>query len=250
MKVIQPSPLVSEAADVLAGVHDQVVVVGAAAIEIALAESTRAITPTRDVDVVIPTQQATAIIAHLERAGLKRSDLPHEAAFTWILGDLKVQLVRGFHPFPSAEARRLPQNPVFAVATESVHQHDVAFADAPTVRRLRAANAACLLALKQAAFGRRRANAEAIVQRDYHDAYLLIDAAANDLTSQINAASYEVRTRALDAIDHLATGADATTAAAREMVRLDATTSQRRAEVTVRRAALRMRRALTHAAGD
>ncbi|WP_259315645.1 hypothetical protein [Capillimicrobium parvum] len=31
------------------------------------------------------------------------------------------------------------------MATESVHQDDVAFADAATVRRLRAANAECLL---------------------------------------------------------------------------------------------------------
>jgi hypothetical protein len=244
VKVVTPTTLVSEAAEVLAPVHDTVVVVGAAAIEIALADAQTTITPTRDVDVVVATEQARTVIAHLEGAGLKRSDQPHEAAFTWVLGDLKVQLVRGFHPFPPAEARRLPQNPVFAIATESTHQIDVAFADAPTVRRLRAANAACLLALKHAAFGRRRAESDVIVRRDYHDAFLLIDAAADDIISQREAASHEVQSRTLAASADLAAGADATVAAAREIVSLDPATSQRAAEALVQRTALRLQRRL------
>ena len=60
MKVLSPTRLVAEAADVLEPIHDLVVVVGAAALEVALAEDTSvAITPTRDVDVVIPIEQAS-----------------------------------------------------------------------------------------------------------------------------------------------------------------------------------------------
>lgn len=120
---------------------------------------------------------------------------------------------------------------------------------ARTVRRLHAANALCLLALKQATLGRDRIGDDAIFQRDHHDAYLLIDTAAADIATQIKGASYEVRTRALDAVVRLAGGADAMTAAAREMVTLDAATSRRSTEATVGRTALRMQRALARGSG-
>jgi hypothetical protein len=55
VKVVTPTRLLAEAADVLAEVRDDVVVVDAAALEVALAEQSSAvITPTRDIDVVVP----------------------------------------------------------------------------------------------------------------------------------------------------------------------------------------------------
>jgi hypothetical protein len=140
VKVITPTPLVAEAADVLAGFRDLVVVVGAAAIEVALSGTDVAITPTRDVDVVVPVAAAAAIVTALEADGLRRSDVPHERAFTWVRGDLKVQLVRTFHPFPSEIAKALPQNPVFGMAGEPTSQVEVAFASEPARLQLRCAN--------------------------------------------------------------------------------------------------------------
>lgn len=78
VKIITPTPLVAEAADVLAGFRDLVVVVGATAIEVALSDADVAITPTRDVDVVVPVAEAAAIVSALEADGLRRSDVPHE----------------------------------------------------------------------------------------------------------------------------------------------------------------------------
>ena len=80
MKVVRPTPLLSEAADMLAGVEGEVVVVGAAALEVALAEgaggatsATRdldlvVITPTRDVEAVVTADRAARVVAHLEAA--------------------------------------------------------------------------------------------------------------------------------------------------------------------------------------
>ena len=179
LKVVTPTTLLAEAADVLAPFREAVVVVGAAALEVALADAQSvAITPTRDVDVVVPTDRAADIVAHLEAADLRRSPVPHERQFTWVRGDLKVQLVRSFHPFPKPPARGLPTNVAFGMASKAAHQLPVAFADDPAVLRLVCANAACLLALKQAAFGRTRPDNDTPVERDYHDAYLLVSAAA------------------------------------------------------------------------
>jgi hypothetical protein len=100
------------------------------------------------------TDRAAAIIAHLEQSDMHRSEVDYERPFTWVRGDLKVQLVRSFHPFPKPPARDLPENPVFGVAAEPRHQETIAFTDDPDEPRLHCANAACLLALKQAAFGR------------------------------------------------------------------------------------------------
>jgi hypothetical protein len=97
VKILTPTPLLAEAADVLSPVRDIVVVVGAAALEVALsAAATVAIAPTRDVDVVVPVDRAADIISHIETANLRRSEIPHERDFTWVRGDLKVQLVRTF----------------------------------------------------------------------------------------------------------------------------------------------------------
>jgi hypothetical protein len=63
VKVVAPTQLLAEAADVLASVRDDVVVVGAAALEVALADAVvEAITPTRDVDVVVPTERAAEVV--------------------------------------------------------------------------------------------------------------------------------------------------------------------------------------------
>lgn len=244
MKVITPTPLVAEAADVLAGFRDLVVVVGAAAIEVALSGTDTAITPTRDVDVVVPVAEAAAIVNALEADGLRRSDVPHERAFTWVRGDLKVQLVRTFHPFPPGVAKGLPQNPVFGMASEPASQVEVAFVSEPMRPRLRCANATCLLALKEAAFGRTRAGSDQMVQRDFHDAFLLIDAVQEDVVREWRTAGHEIRERARRAITTLGDGGDATAAAGREMVRLGQTANQRQAETRVRRAAASALRAL------
>jgi hypothetical protein len=63
VKIITPTPLVAEAADVLAGFRDLVVVVGATAIEVALSGADVAITPTRDVDVIVPVAKAEVSVS-------------------------------------------------------------------------------------------------------------------------------------------------------------------------------------------
>jgi hypothetical protein len=103
---------------------------------------------------------------------MSRSELPHEGAFTWVRGDLKVQIVRPFHPFPRPPASRLPVNRVIGEAMR--HRKAIAFADAPAVQRLWVAGAAALVGLKREAFGRSRPDGRA-VDRDYSDVVLLLD---------------------------------------------------------------------------
>jgi hypothetical protein len=241
VRVIAPTPLLAQATEVLAPVQDFVVVVGAAALEVALADAADvAITPTRDVDTVVPTDRAAEVIAHLEAAQLRPSEVPHERLFTWVRGDLKVQLVRSFHPFAKPPAQGLPANPIYALPASTVHQVQVAFTDDPSVPRLSCANAACLLALKQAAFGRTRPGDTQVVGRDFHDAYLLITAAADSLLADLAVAEYEVRVRAANAVAQLAEGGEATMRAATQIVALGMASSQRAAEAQVRRAAARI----------
>jgi hypothetical protein len=248
MKILAPTPLLAEAADVLTPVLEYVVVVGAAALEIALADTTSiAITPTRDVDLVVAVEHAAQVVAHLEAADLQRSNVPHERGFTWVRGDLKVQLVRTFHPFPKPPARALPQNSAFTAAARPTHQLTVAFPEHPATPRLRCVNAACLLALKQAAFGRTRPPEKTPVERDFHDAYLLISAAQEAVLADLQTADYEVRHGVSAAVSQLAAGHNATAAAARQMVLLHTADSLREAEAAVRRAALRLRQRLDKA---
>jgi hypothetical protein len=245
VKVVAPTQLLAEAAEVLADVREDVVVVGAAALEVALAEvDSVVLTPTRDVDVVVPTERAADVVARLEAADLQRSQLEHERNFTWVRGDLKVQLMRSFHPFPKPPASGLPDNPVFGMAASPIHQVTVAFAADPANPRLQCANVACLLALKEAAFGRTRAPDGEPIERDYHDAYLLIANVPDALRTDYAHADQEVRTRAMGAVRQLAAGDEATIAAARQMVRLRAAASQRVAEAAVRRAANQAQRLL------
>jgi hypothetical protein len=244
VKVVQPTRLVAEAAEVLEAMRDDVVVVGAAALEIVLSDADTFVTPTRDVDVVVPTERVMDVVRELEASGLERSRQPHEASFTWVRDELKVQLVRTFHPFPKGVARGLPDNPVFGMASHRAHADEVAFTESPEVPRLWSANAACLLALKQAAFGRKRGPNAEPVERDFHDAYLLLEHSAAEIAAQLRAASYELRTRVEDAMVQLAAGDDATSAAARQMVRVGQASTQRGAEAAVRRAAARAQRIL------
>ncbi len=158
--------------------------------------------------------------------------------------------MRTFHPFPPPLAKPLPQNNVFGMASVATHQVEVAFEDAPEELRLRCANAASLLALKQAAFGRTRAGGTTPVDRDYHDAFLLIDAARENVRAELAIAGHEVRQRAHTAVDELASGDAGTAAAARELVNLGSADTQRQAETTVQRAAADMRRSLAAQTGE
>lgn len=251
MKVIEPGPLLAEAAEVLGAVREHVVVVGAAAIEVALADAVEhAITPTRDVDIVVPTDRAASVVAEIEAAGLRRSDVAYERAFTWVRDDLKVQLVRTFHPFPKPPADALPANPVFGMAAEPEHQTEVAFTDAPDRLQLRCANAACLIALKHAAFGRTRKPDDAPVERDFHDVHLLLSGAQDSVAAQFAIAGHEVRTRVIDAVGQLAGGGPATVAAARQMVRLGTADTHQAAETEIRRTAVLAQRWLAGSGGQ
>ena len=245
MKVIHPTRMLAQAAEVLADVYDGVVVVGASALEVALSEHVQvAITPTRDVDVVVPVDRAAEVVARLEAADLRRSEVPHERAFTWVRGDLKVQLVRTYHPFPKPPASTLPVNNVFGMAWDAEHQVVVAFEGDPAAPKLRCANAVCLVALKQAAFGRSRAADDKVVERDYHDVHLLLSAASGDVVEGYGRATFEVRSRVVTAARELAAGTEATIRAATEMVNVREAPSQRVAEAAVRRAATGMLRLL------
>lgn len=243
MKTIEPTVLVRDAAAVLDPFRESVVVVGAVAVEIALSGRNAAITPTRDIDVVVPTKDARPVVETLEAAGFTASDVPHEAGFTWDRGNLKVQLVRTFHPFPDEIARRLPQNTAFGIAGDPAHCDEIAFSDEPQRVRLRCANPLCLLALKQAAFGRARHGRDDPVERDFHDAYLLANHCRGELVADWSSADYNVRQRVKDALGQLTEGG-ALPAAARQMVAIGDAEDHAAAEITVQRAASRALRAL------
>jgi hypothetical protein len=82
------------------------------------------------------------------------------------------------------------------------------------------------------------------VQRDFHDAFLLIDTVMDDMLGEWESAGHEIRARARRAVATLSEGSDATAAAAREMVELGQAVSQRQAETRVRRVAGAALRAL------
>lgn len=230
MKVVDPSPLLTEAADVLDPVRDEVVVVGAAALEVALDKAVASITPTRDVDVVVGVKEATAVVRQLEDANLSESEADHERGFTWVRGDLKVQLMRGFHPFPPGRSRKLPANPAAESARSDEHRELVAFAEKPTDPRLWVATPACLVSLKQVAFGRIRPTGGEVVKRDYHDVYLLLAHAEDEVLATYADADGGVRGRVRKAIDQLQSDTDAIRLAAEEMVALGEARSQADAE--------------------
>lgn len=228
-KVIAPSALVAEAADVIAPFWKQVVVVGAAALQIVLADSIDGdvqvtathdfdlviVTPTRDVDLAVDAREAEGVIVALEDAGLSQSAEAHERGFTWVRGDLKIQLMRPYHPFPTARVAPLPTNTVSSELREEAHRDVIAFVDEPAIPRLQSASAAALVALKEAAFGRTRPDNQP-VERDYHDVYLVARDRPDDLERSYGTASYHVRRRVDRALATLAEGGEATQAAARQ----------------------------------
>ena len=259
-KVIAPSVLVREAADVIGPFWQQVVVVGAAALQIVLAESIGGnvhvaatsdldlviVTPTRDVDLAVETEQAEGVIVALEDAGLSQSAETHEQGFTWVRGDLKIQLMRPFHPFPAARVAPLPINTVASELREEVHRDVVAFADDPGVPRLQSVSAAALVALKEAAFGRIRPDNQP-VERDYHDVYLVVRDKPDDLERSYRPASFHVRSRVDRALATLADGGEATQAAARQETLITGRGNARETAENVRRTAVFFQRRLAAA---
>jgi hypothetical protein len=244
VKVLAPTPLMCQAAEVLATVRDSVVVFGAVAVEVALADASISVTPTRDVDLVVETEDANDIVQHLESLGLRRSEIPHEASFTWVRGDLKIQLVRPFHPFPTGAAERLPSQPTVAVARNPKHRHEVGFSDSPELMRFLCVTSACLVALKRQAFGRTRAGEDTPVDRDYCDVYLVLRQVPNAVLDDFEHADQTVRIWVEQAVDLLADDREAQSRAAHEAVRSNFAASVRTAEADVKRTATRFRRRL------
>jgi hypothetical protein len=244
VRVVRPTALVADAADVLGAVRDDVVVVGAAAVEIVLARTRAVVTPTLDIDLVVTAEQAEAVVRHLEDERFRPSVRPHERGFTWVRDELSVQLVRSFHPFPRGPAAQLPENTAFAMAAEPGHRDLVAFEAEPERPRLTCVRPLCLVALKQAAFGRVRSVDARPVARDFHDVHLLLRHAEEQLAADVPSAGYEVKARARRAIQQLAAGGDATAAAARELLRTGEADTQRAAEDEVLRTAARCERRL------
>ncbi|MDP2713157.1 MAG: hypothetical protein Q8O56_18250 [Solirubrobacteraceae bacterium] len=219
MKIVTPDPLLRFAADALAAVRDDIVVIGASAVRVALHGRDVALSPTRDVDAGTRTEDVDRVVAALEAAGLTRSPEPHEHAFTWIRDDhLKVQLIRPFHPFPKGDARRLPVNNTITELAR--HRDSVAFDDAPGEHRLWCANAAALVGLKAQAFGRTRHDGKP-VDRDFSDAALLLANALDDITAQV-ATDTVIRGRVTTAARRLLDDQSAADAAVRELVATDA----------------------------
>jgi hypothetical protein len=239
VRIIAPGRLVREAAAVLEPIREEIVVIGAVAVQVALDGQEAALTPTRDLDAGVATETAPRVIAHLQDSGMKRSEEPHERSFTWVKGDLKVQLIRPFHPFPKGAARGLPVNNI--IGELPGHRVLVAFAEEPTRGMFWAASAAALVGLKAAAFGRTRHTGET-VDRDFSDVVLLLDRLGPEIALEVASPS-PMRGRVKQAAERLLED-DALAAAARELVRTGHEASQLAAEEAAGRAAQRMLRRL------
>lgn len=235
MRVVAPTDLLLDAADVLDAIRDDVVVIGAVAVHVALDGQDVALTPTRDVDAGVATEAVAHVVAHLEDHGLRRSELAHERSFTWVRNDLKVQLLRPFHPFPKGPARGLPVSNLVTELTD--HRVLVAFEGKPDHGRFWAASPAALVALKEAAFGRTRPSGES-VDRDFSDAVVLLDRLGAEIAAEVDVVP-QMRGRVVRAAERLLDEEEAVAAAARELVRTGQEESQRTAQATVRRTARR-----------
>jgi hypothetical protein len=230
-----------EAADVLAPVLDDVVVIGAVALVVALSPdrdsehpgvASRAagglatisptrdvgpipIAPTRDVDLAVDHELAMAVIEHLTAAGLEPSEEKGEAGFTWQRGDFKVQLMTP----PAGRFAGKPKLPAqTALSYLPGHVVPIAFTDEPGRIRLRCASAGALVGLKHAAFGRRTYSGD-LVDRDYHDAFQLLTLARRDVLADA-AVDGNIRAVAKRVAERLAVDNGATSAAARERLAL------------------------------
>ncbi len=232
MRVVTAGPLLRSAAAVLEPVRDDVTLIGALAVQVALDGHDVALTPTHDADVGSPIERANEVVAELERAGLTRSKLPHEEPFTWIGEGIKVQIARPFHPFPKGAAARLPQ--ISLVSELEANRWPVAFEDQPKRVALWAARPAALVALKEMAFGRTRPDGES-VDRDFSDAALLLDRLGEEIVEEIVGGG-QMRARVIQAAHRLLYDGSAA-AAAREMVAVGEVGTLREGEETTRRAA-------------
>ena len=240
MRIVAPTPLLRAAAETLGPVRDEVVVVGALAVEIALSGSDLALTPTRDIDAGAAAVDVPTVVAHLEGAGFRRSEQAHERQFTWLKGDVKVQLMRPFHPFPPSQAKGLPENNLVSELPEN--RWEVALSDAPEAAVLWAARPAVLVALKGAAFGRTRPD-DTPVDRDFSDAVALLDH-HHDLIVEEASAAGQIRQRIVTVATQLRDDRTAIDAAAREMAATGQTETPRAAELTVARVAREVLEAL------
>jgi hypothetical protein len=168
----------------------------------------------------------------LEEQGLRRSEIPHEKAFTWVKDDVKVQLIRPFHPFPKGAAKGLPQNNL--VRELENHRWLVAFEAEATRGRFWAARPAALVALKGEAFGRTRPDGTP-VDRDFSDVALLLDRMGEQIVDEV-ALTAQMRDRVLRAAETLNADDAAATAAVRELVATGQEESNRAARAMITRA--------------
>lgn len=232
MRVVSPTGLLRDAAEVLQPVREDVIVIGALAVQIALDGHDIPLTPTRDVDAGITVDRAAGVVSHLEQEGLRRSEEKHEQGFTWVRDNLKVQLVRPFHPFPKPPADRLPVNTLLPELDR--HRWLVAFEQQPELGLFWAARPAALVGLKESAFGRTRPSGEK-VDRDFSDVVLLFDNESERIGEEV-ATNGQMRNRVLRAARRLAEEPAATEAALRELVASGHSHTPREAAATVDRA--------------
>lgn len=232
MRVVAPTGLSREAAEILHPVRDDIVVIGALAVQIALEGHEIPLTPTLDVDAGISTDRVAAVVAHLEGGGLRRSEDKHEQGFTWVRDKLKVQLVRPFHPFPKPPADRLPVNNL--IRELSRYRWLVAFEEDPERGLFWAARPAALVGLKEAAFGRTRPSGEK-VDRDYSDVVLLLENEHERISEEVSGDG-RMRSRVRRAAQRLSEEPAASESAVRELVASGCSETPREAAVTVERA--------------
>jgi hypothetical protein len=171
---------------------------------------------------------------------MQPSQLPHERGFTWVRGDLKVQLLRPYHPFPKGAAKGLPISNLIPELDQ--HRVLVAFDDSPATARFWSATAAALVGLKEIAFGRTRQDGR-LVERDFSDVLLLLDRVGEEIAAEVRAGS-PMLVRVRNAAERLIGEETARVAAARELVRMGEQDSQRAAELAVGRTAQRFLRRL------
>jgi hypothetical protein len=233
VRVVNPSPLLRDGAGILQPVCNDVTLIGALAVQIALDGHDVALTPTGDVDAGTAVEHAAGVVEHLEGAGLRRSDEPHERSFTWVGANLKVQLVRSFHPFAKPPAQGLPVNHL--VNELARYRWSVAFEEKPDHLVLWAATPAALVALKEVAFGRTRPNTEETVDRDFSDVALLLDNEGERIAAEV-ADDGQMRIRVARAAERLRGEPTAFEGAVRQLVATGQEATPREAEAMVARA--------------
>lgn len=223
MKVIRPTRMMLTAAEVIEPVKDHVAVFGAAAVQMAVGDRTTAITPTTDVDLALVERGALEttvdqVIRTLRNAKLDPSDADHERGFTWVSDTVKIQLVRGFAPFPKGLAKDLPSQPGIEDFFDA--RQAIAFDGSPQVVRFWCADPASLIGLKQRAFGRTRDGGEPVV-RDYGDVFLLMRFCADEIAELWPALNVSVHQHVMKAIELLLDDqSEAVNAGSLELVKL------------------------------